>query len=116
MLRHAGRRLHTKPSEGLDLDPDQVSSFSANGSYDDASPWGSAARHLLQRQGVPLMFSADKLWEQGFRGQGVKMGVFDTGIRADHPHVKNIRSEQLVSLNSPCAELRHAANACLGLV
>lgn len=84
-------RLHTKPSEGLDLDPDQVSSFSANGSYDDASPWGSAARHLLQRQGVPLMFSADKLWEQGFRGQGVKMGVFDTGIRADHPHVKNIR-------------------------
>ena len=52
--------------------------------------WG-ICRRLLQRQGIPLMFSADQLWDQGFRGAGVKMGVFDTGIRSDHPHVKNIR-------------------------
>ncbi len=36
-------------------------------------------------------FHAEKLWEAGFKGAGVKMGVFDTGIRPDHPHVKNIR-------------------------
>lgn len=36
-------------------------------------------------------FRAEQLWEKGFRGGGVKMGVFDTGIRDDHPHVKNIK-------------------------
>lgn len=46
------------------------------------------------------MFSADQLWEQGFRGAGVKMGVFDTGIRSDHPHVKNIRCA-LLPLSPP---------------
>lgn len=37
------------------------------------------------------MFKAELLWNQGFHGELVKMGVFDTGIRLDHPHVKNIR-------------------------
>ncbi len=36
-------------------------------------------------------FHAEKLWDAGYRGAGVKMGVFDTGIRDDHPHVRNIR-------------------------
>lgn len=50
----------------------------------------STTRQLLKDvlQGA---FHAEKLWEAGFRGAGVKMGVFDTGIRPDHPHVKNIR-------------------------
>lgn len=81
-------RLITKPSEGLDL---EEASGSFNASSAESFLGSANNRQLLQRQGVPLMFSADKLWEQGFRGQGVKMGVFDTGIRADHPHVKNIR-------------------------
>ena len=34
---------------------------------------------------------AQELWAAGFKGAGVKMGIFDTGIRLDHPHVKNIR-------------------------
>lgn len=34
---------------------------------------------------------AEKLWEKGYHGQTVRMGVFDTGIRQDHPHVKNIK-------------------------
>ena len=42
-------------------------------------------------QTLPVLLGADKLWEQGYRGQTVRMGVFDTGIRGDHPHVKNIR-------------------------
>lgn len=40
---------------------------------------------------LPFKLGANRLWEQGFKGQGIKMGVFDTGIRGDHPHVKNIR-------------------------
>lgn len=44
-----------------------------------------------QSQALPHLLGADQLWEQGFRGQRVKMGVFDTGVRGDHPHIKNIR-------------------------
>ena len=49
-------------------------------------------RSLLQMGGHTLasILMADKLWEEGFKGQGVKMGVFDTGIRGDHPDVKHI--------------------------
>ena len=53
---------------------------------------GDARRRLLNAQnGVTSLLGAERLWEQGFKGAKVKMGVFDTGIRADHPHVKNIR-------------------------
>ena len=48
-------------------------------------------RQLLQSKNLATTLSADKLWAQGYRGSGVKMGVFDTGIRADHPDVKNIK-------------------------
>ena len=74
-------------------------------------------RRLLQRQGVPLMFSAEQLWEQGFRGAGVKMGVFDTGIRSDHPHVKNIRCAALGSVSilaGPIACQEHRVFGGLG--
>lgn len=61
-------------------------------------PWADAElsedtqrRLLLSQNSVTARFEAQKLWEQGFAGAKVKMGVFDTGIRADHPHVKNIR-------------------------
>jgi subtilisin family serine protease len=36
------------------------------------------------------MLSADAIWEKGYSGQGVKVGVFDTGIREDHPHIRHI--------------------------
>ena len=53
---------------------------------------GGPARRVLQaRNSVTALFGAEKLWAAGFRGARVRMGVFDTGIRADHPHVKNIR-------------------------
>ena len=48
-------------------------------------------RHLLSKNSVTAAFSAQSLWAAGYQGKGVKMGVFDTGIRDDHPHVKNIR-------------------------
>eukprot|EP00775_Hariotina_reticulata_P005633 gene5633-5872_t len=34
---------------------------------------------------------AKVLWDEGFSGQGIKVGVFDTGIREDHPHIRNIK-------------------------
>jgi subtilisin family serine protease len=52
---------------------------------------GQQRRALLSKNSVTSMFSAQSLWAAGYLGQGVKMGVFDTGIREDHPHVKNIK-------------------------
>ena len=48
-----------------------------------------------------------QVWKQGYKGELVKMGVFDTGIRLDHPHVKNIRCAQPVHIR--CAGLSLAA-------
>ncbi|KAG2499417.1 hypothetical protein HYH03_002364 [Edaphochlamys debaryana] len=48
--------------------------------------------HLAPHSGtVPVMLEADKLWKLGYTGKGVRVGIFDTGIRPDHPHIRNIR-------------------------
>ncbi|TYJ32297.1 hypothetical protein E1A91_A05G026100v1 [Gossypium mustelinum] len=50
------------------------------------------SRHLLmQRSQVTSLFGADALWRKGYTGAKVKMAIFDTGIRADHPHFRNIK-------------------------
>lgn len=36
------------------------------------------------------LFMAERLWAKGFSGAKVKMAVFDTGVREDHPHFRNI--------------------------
>lgn len=46
---------------------------------------------LKQRSQITSMFEAEKLWAKGFTGAEVKMAVFDTGVRADHPHFRNIK-------------------------
>ncbi|XP_024539020.1 subtilisin-like protease SBT6.1 isoform X2 [Selaginella moellendorffii] len=49
-------------------------------------------RHLLiQRSQITSMFGAEKLWAKGFTGAKVKMAVFDTGVRSDHPHFRDIK-------------------------
>ncbi|OIV94251.1 hypothetical protein TanjilG_00102 [Lupinus angustifolius] len=50
-------------------------------------------RELLgkQRSQVTSMFGAEDLWAKGYTGTKVKMAIFDTGIRADHPHFRNIK-------------------------
>ncbi|KAJ8749806.1 hypothetical protein K2173_013209 [Erythroxylum novogranatense] len=51
--------------------------------------WG---RHLLmQKSQVTSLFGAEVLWSKGYTGAKVKMAIFDTGIRADHPHFRNIK-------------------------
>jgi subtilisin family serine protease len=46
---------------------------------------------ILQRPQVTSLLGAERLWERGFTGKKVKMAIFDTGIRADHPHFRNIK-------------------------
>ncbi|TVU12412.1 hypothetical protein EJB05_46056, partial [Eragrostis curvula] len=61
------------------------------------SPRGNSSsaalrRKLLgQRSQVTSLFGAERLWRRGFTGRKVKMAIFDTGIRANHPHFRNIK-------------------------
>ncbi|BBN19114.1 membrane-bound transcription factor site-1 protease [Marchantia polymorpha subsp. ruderalis] len=48
-------------------------------------------RLLLQRSQITSMFEAERLWAKGHTGSKVKMAVFDTGVRSDHPHFRNIK-------------------------
>jgi subtilisin family serine protease len=45
-----------------------------------------AARALLQGGVVASReLGASRIWGDGFTGKGVRVAVFDTGVRADHP-------------------------------
>ena len=68
---------------------------------------GVQQRHLLSKNSVTAAFSAQNLWAAGYQGKGVKMGVFDTGIRDDHPHVKNIKCVALLPLKGVCWHCQH---------
>ena len=51
-------------------------------------------RGLLQRgksTSLTGAVGAAALWEKGHSGHGVKTGVFDTGVRSDHPHFRRIK-------------------------
>ncbi|CAM6085532.1 unnamed protein product [Calypogeia fissa] len=43
------------------------------------------------RSQITSMFEGEKLWSRGYTREKVKMAVFDTGVRADHPHFRNIK-------------------------
>ncbi|XP_042376631.1 subtilisin-like protease SBT6.1 isoform X1 [Zingiber officinale] len=53
--------------------------------------WRRTLMMMQQRSQVTSLFGADRLWSKGFTGKKVKMAIFDTGIRADHPHFRNIK-------------------------
>jgi membrane-bound transcription factor site-1 protease len=40
---------------------------------------------------VSHLFHADYLWDKSYTGTGIKVAVFDTGLRKDHPHFRNVR-------------------------
>ncbi|CAI7779492.1 unnamed protein product [Closterium sp. NIES-53] len=73
------------------------SDLSAAGSFLSRAWNVSAAavnrRHLMQahKSQITSLFHAERLWAKGFSGTNVKMAVFDTGIREDHPHFRNIK-------------------------
>ncbi|KAE8680982.1 Membrane-bound transcription factor site-1 protease [Hibiscus syriacus] len=63
--------------------------FHVSGLSNSSINW---SRHLLmQRSQVTSQFGADALWRKGYTGAKVKMAIFDTGIRSDHPHFRNIK-------------------------
>ncbi|KAL0019909.1 hypothetical protein WJX77_006101 [Trebouxia sp. C0004] len=89
MVQKRPGRFQTRPTMHSNHD---------NATADVTIPWPDSQlseetqrRLLLSQNSVTDRFEAQKLWDQGYNGAKVKVGVFDTGIRADHPHVKNIR-------------------------
>lgn len=89
-------RFSTKPSQGL---------------HDNMDRSQGSRRLLADRSSVVSKFQAELLWNEGYRGELVKMGVFDTGIRLDHPHVKNIRLASHTTISKPL--LPHVASVML---
>lgn len=67
-----------------------------------------------QKSKLTSIFGAEKLWAMGYTGARVKMAVFDTGVRADHPHFRNIMvgNQQPISCRSV---LSNFASAFLGI-
>ena len=107
-------RLFTKPTIGLDDEDGDLWQFEVG----NHTGVGQQRRQLLSKNSVTAAFSAQSLWSAGFQGKGVKMGVFDTGIRQDHPHVKNIKcacsSSGLCSLMSHFSVWRkNAVHNCI---
>ncbi|KAF9615388.1 hypothetical protein IFM89_023039 [Coptis chinensis] len=45
----------------------------------------------MEKSQVTSLFGAETLWAKGYTGAKVKMAIFDTGIRKDHPHFRNIK-------------------------
>lgn len=54
---------------------------------------------LLQKSQVTSLFGAEVLWSKGYTGAKVKMAIFDTGIRANHPHFRNIKVTLIVKMS-----------------
>jgi membrane-bound transcription factor site-1 protease len=58
--------------------------------------WGSSGdqerryEHQDYAGDITGAFKASLLWKAGHTGKGIKVAVFDTGIRADHSHFHNI--------------------------
>lgn len=75
-------RLQTRWTFGLNSEDDEYS-------YADAE----LRRKLLRSRtrSVTEMLNAKELWQRGYSGRNIKIGVFDTGIREDHPHVRRIK-------------------------
>ena len=86
-----GRRL-TRPSGGL-FDGEEVTGgaaagFQHHGTSTDAH---TRRRRLLQHgRSVARDLGAPSMWSHGYSGAGIRMAVFDTGVRADHPAFKRI--------------------------
>ncbi|XP_022897569.1 subtilisin-like protease SBT6.1 [Olea europaea var. sylvestris] len=71
-------------------------SFDEDENYDAVASTSSSRitwrRNLMMRgPQITSLFGADALWSKGYTGAKVKMAIFDTGIRALHPHFRNIK-------------------------
>ncbi|CAI9100335.1 OLC1v1037310C2 [Oldenlandia corymbosa var. corymbosa] len=82
--KRAGK-MFTSMSFGED---DGTNAAVANTSHMKIS-WGRTL--MAEKSQVTSYFGADSLWSKGYTGSKVKMAIFDTGIRSDHPHFRNIK-------------------------
>jgi membrane-bound transcription factor site-1 protease len=62
----------------------RISVSPLNAEHDDAD-------EPAQQQQLVDLIGARSLWQTGVRGGGVRVAVFDTGLRSDHPHFKSVR-------------------------
>ncbi|CAD7696955.1 unnamed protein product [Ostreobium quekettii] len=81
-------RLRTRPTIGLDKDVETYSDSQSSSFFSE-----SHRKLLLMDKSHSLtgLFEANKIYSLGYTGQNVKVGVFDTGVRGDHPHIRNIK-------------------------
>lgn len=90
---------------------------------DDFSPQ-MRRLHDTDTSSITDLFGVHQLWEKGFTGKGVKVAVFDTGLRQGHPHFKNIvlthdwtdenSSEDLLGHGTFVAGIIGSQSDCLG--
>ncbi|PSL40683.1 peptidase inhibitor I9 [Planomicrobium soli] len=67
------------------IEPDQTIQIAEGATQSQATP--QAASSTIS---VPEFLGVDKLWAEGFQGEGVKVAVLDTGIDPDHPEFKGV--------------------------
>lgn len=61
-----------------------------NASSTAMRPGSRGLKSLKTGRSAARAMGAESLWQEGLKGQGIKVAVFDTGIRSDHPYFKHI--------------------------
>ncbi|KAK9148808.1 hypothetical protein Scep_007565 [Stephania cephalantha] len=80
-----GKKRPGKMFTSMSFEEEEVRSPLSNSSVN----W--TRKLMIQRSQVTSLFGAESLWSKGYTGAKVKMAIFDTGIRANHPHFRNIK-------------------------
>ena len=88
-----GRRGYHTGDDGRRADAEDDDDNDDDASSDDVERRRRALLRLSRASspGVAESMGASFLWQKGFSGSGVKMGVFDTGVKADHPHFRDVK-------------------------
>lgn len=86
------------PDEIGETDIQAAAGRAAPSSQRTPPPWltsrtAGSRRRLMSPQTPPVTtaLGAQHLWSRGYTGQGVRVGVFDTGLSENHPHFRNIK-------------------------
>ena len=93
--KKVGETLRSSKSTSSYSDDDVAGWYSRRLSTKNLNASHSGGRRLLRASGGPKQITkvlmAQKLWDLGFTGEGVKVAVFDTGLRKDHPHFRRVK-------------------------
>jgi len=92
--RRAGRMTTLWPDEIEGVDDGEYGEYGEYGDDRDhrrhartlgkakTSTPGSTARLLVER------LRPDRLWALGYAGEGIRVGIFDTGVKEGHPDIR----------------------------